>query len=158
MIRKKTEVDDDDIELPMPKAEGRYRELYDVLMGKASGKGLYNASGKMLGKESALLRVRNDGPYSVVMSHGDHLYVAYTIHPAAPYIARMRDRMTVFGPSPAERERAELAAKRARMTKDEQAEAEVELRRGWGLNVTTAPAGIPTLPENDRNHPGIKVL
>ncbi len=145
----------DDIELPLPRVSGRHRELYDVLTGKRPGKGIHNASGALIGDGLALLRVNSDREYLLVGAVGDELYLFEAIPACSPCIQAIGERMTVFGPSPAEQERARLSKERERYTDDERMQAEFKLRRSWGQHPVTWEPGITV---NTKNHPDKSIL
>lgn len=149
MRRAKTERIND-VELPLPKVTGQHRELYDVLIGKRSEKGICNASGALIGDGSALLRVASDWQYWLVLAVGSELYLAGKVRACDPCIRAIGERMTIFGPSPAERKRTRLATELGRMTDDELHKAEVRLRRSWGLRVVSVKGARYQQPKPNR--------
>jgi len=132
-----------DMRLPLPTATPKQRELYEILAGRRGSDGFHNATGMMLGPQSALCRIGDERQFSVVLDVGGELYNVGRIRSADPLIREQADQLTVFGPSPAEQRRLEARKKRAAMSAREKERDVEDMYRGWGLHVSR-PRGEPT--------------
>ena len=146
------------IELPLPKVSSKQRELYDILTGKYSGEGFYNASGTILSDGVALLRVNDERNYVLAIVVDGELYRTQLVPACDPSIIALADQITVFGDSPEIKQRKAAHKKRAEMSPEEAMTVEEDLRRSWGCNVSKSVGGVPITISDKRNAPDVNVV
>ena len=116
----------------LPKVTPRLRELHETLTGRAKHAFPHGARGCDLGDGLWLLKLGTDRVFTVALERGGEICAMSQVHPAHKDVVALADEMIVL-PSQADIAKAEREQRLAKLGPHE---AEKQLRKSWGQDVS----------------------